>query len=520
MPWFRVSKFDANGGSIGDLPPQAVPPTVFTTARNVRFTDGAVEKAQGMLDLFPNVPIAPYYLLPAQDNLAAKRLFIAGLNQIYAYINNTLTNVTRAVGGNYTASSENSWTGGVLHGIPYLNNGTNAPQSWDATSGKFVDLPNWPTGYSANALRPFKNFLVALNYTNGTTRFPHNILWSQPADPGSVPNSWDITDPTRDAGDAPLSDTPGHVIDGLGMGDLFSIYKEDATYTARFTGAPFIFTFKPVLRESGILARNCIGEVNGRHAVLTTDDVILFDGNVAESIMNRKWRRDLFSSLSLADYKKSFVVVMPDRREVWFCISTTAGYPPSVAYVWDWKTNSWSKRDLPFTQAIAYGFAPDIAGESWEEGTGNWDADPEAWSTYAIRGKLGVLAATLDTRVHALHVGENIADNPMTALVEHLSFDFATEEQPEPADAVKHISKIRPRILAQDGTVLSFQVGTQMHINDPIEWNAAQTFTVGQQDELCLGVNGRYISWRISSNCDCSWRMEAIDFLIQGGGRF
>lgn len=521
MPWFRVANFDGNGGSIADLPPQSVPPNIFTDARNVVFDDGAVEKAAGMAEQFGTPPITPYFLLPTQDNAGTKRLFIAGTAAIYSYLAGSFANVTRTTGGAYSAGTTNVWTGGIMHGVPFLNNGTDAPQSWDTGTSKFVNLPNWPANYTAKALRPFKNFLFALNYNNGTTWFPHNVLWSQPADPGSVPGSWDITDPTKDAGDSPLSDTPGHVIDGLGIGDQFAIYKEDATYAARFTGAPFIFSFRPVLRESGILSRNCVGEVMGKHVVLTTDDVIMFDGQVAQSIMNRKWRRDLFSNISIADYEKSFVAVFPQEREVWICISTVQDYPPNVAYVWKWRTNSWSKRTLPFTQSVAFGFAPDAAGDDWDTDSGQWEADSEGWSAFTLRGKNGVLAATTDTKIYTLNVGETIGATAMDSTLEHLSFDFASEQSPEAADAVKHISKLRPRILATAGApTLNFQIGTQMHINDPITWTAAMPFTVGTQDELCLGVNGRYISWRVTANCACRWRLEAIDFLVQSGGRF
>lgn len=522
MPWFRLSQFDGDRGAVGDLPPQTIPPNIFTDARNVRFTDGAVEKAPGMGAVYGAPAITPYYLLSSQDNSGVKRLFVAGQTAIYFYLSGSYSDATRAVGGSYNAGVNNVWTGGVLHGVPFLNNGTDKPQSFDGGTGKFVDLPNWPAGYSAKAFRAFKNYLVALNWNNGSTQFPHNVLWSHPADPGSVPGTgaWDFSDPTKDAGDAPLSDTPGHIIDGLAMGDSFVVYKEDATYLMQHVGAPFIFNFRPVLRESGILSRNCMGEVMGRHVVLTTDDVIMFDGNGAESIINRKWRRTLFANVSVADYEKSFVAILPDRREAWFCISSTMGYAPDIAYVWDWRANTWSKRDLPFSQSIALAFAPDAAGDSWNTDADTWDSDGEGWSAFALRGKAAVVSSVTDVNIYTLNVGETIAGTPMTASVQHDSYDFASDKDVESADLIKHISKIRPRIVANAGVQLTFEIGTQMHINDPITWGAPQTFTVGTDDELCLGVNGRYISWRVSSTCDCTWRLEAIDFLIAGGGRF
>lgn len=520
MAWFRINQFDANGGSAADLPVQAIPPGIFTYARNVRFVDGAVEKAAGMAEQYGTPPIAPFYLLSSQENDGVKRLFLAGQTAIYYYLSGTYTDVSRAGGGAYTAGVNNVWTGGVLHGIPLLNSGTDAPQEWDKTAVKFKNLTNWPSGYTTQALRPFKNYLVAMNYNNGTTQFPHNVLWSHPADPGSVPSTWDITDSTKDAGDAPLSDTPGHIIDGLSMGDNFVVYKEDATYLMQFVGAPFIFKFRPVLRESGILSRNCVVEVLGRHIALTTDDVVAFDGTQAESIINRKWRRELFASISITDYAKSFVAVFPPQREVWICISTISGYPPNLAYVWNWKTNTWAKRDIPFSQSILSAFTPDPTDTSWDTDSGTWDSDGEGWSAFTLRGKVGVVAATTATKLYTLNVGETIGASNMNASVEHQSYDFADPKNVDAADAVKHISKLRPKITAADGTVLKFQIGVQMNLNDPIDWGEVQSFTVGTTTELCMGRNGRYISWRISSDGQDTWRLEAIDFLVQVGGRY
>jgi len=523
MPWFRINQFDANGGSAGDLPAQAVPPGVFTDARNVRFLDGAIEKAGGMAEQYGTPPIAPYYLLSSQENDGVKRLFLAGQAAIHYYLSGVYSDATRQPLGvltPYSAGVGNVWTGGVLHGIPFLNNGTDAPQEFDKSTGLFKDLSNWPIGYTAQALRPFKNYLVAMNHSDGTLGFPHNVLWSHPANPGSVPGTWDVTDPTKDAGDTPLSDTPGHIIDGLAMGDNFVVYKEDATYLMQFVGAPFIFKFRPVLRESGILGRNCMVEVLGRHIVLTTDDVIAFDGTQAESIINKKWRRDLFSNISVSDYHKSYLAVFPAEREVWICISTTSGYPPNLAYVWNWKTNTWAKRDLPFAQSLISAFTPDPTDASWDSDSGNWDGDGEGWSAFTLRGKVGVVANTIGQKLYTLNVGETIGADAMQTLLEHQSFDFADPKNVDIADAVKHISKLRPKILAANGTQLEFQIGVQMNLNDPIDWGEVQPYVVGTNAELCMGRNGRYISWRITGSGNATWRLEAMDFLVQGGGRY
>lgn len=520
MPWLRLNQFDANGGSSADLPAQAVPPNIFTNAKNVSFRDGAVEKATGMAEQYGTPPIAPYYLLSSQTNTGETRLFIAGLTAIYSYLNSTYLDVSRAVGGAYTASPNNAWTGGILHGVPFLNSGSDAPQEWDVATTKFKALSNWPANHIARSLRAFKNFMVALNYNDGVTQYPHNVFWSHPADPGTVPSSWAVADATKDAGTAPLSDTPGHIVDGLALGDNFIIYKEDATILMQFIGAPNIFKFRTILRDSGILTRNCMGEVLGRHIVLTTDDVIAFNGAQAESIINKRWKRTLFSQISTADYSKSFVSVFPAEREVWICVSTQTGYPPDVAFVWNWKENTWAKRDIPFAQSIIKAFTPNATDSTWDLDAATWDSDTESWSSFTTRNRVGVVASPANTKLYVIPSGELIGSAVMTTLLEHESYDFADTKDASVADAVKHISKLRPKIIADTGATLDFQIGVQMDLNDPIDWGATQTFTVGTTTELCVGRNGRYISWRIMGTGIISWRLEAIDVLVQIGGKY
>jgi hypothetical protein len=373
-------------------------------------------------------------------------------------------------------------------------------------------------------MRAFKNHLIALDINNGTTRFPHNVLWSHPADPGAVPgtNGWNVADPTKDAGETPLSETAGYIVDGLSLGNQFVIYKEDSIYLMRYAGPPFIFSFQMAVREAGVLAKNCVAEIPGGHVVLAQNDVLLFNGQSTQSIADKRWRREIFNTLSSEAYQKAFVVALPGRNEVW-CCSPSSGNAPDFAFVWNWKNNSWTKRELPNVQSIVWAFPPAQTAADWDTDSQTWDADTSPWSSYLTLGKVGILASPATTEIFTLGTSELSDDQAMHSYAEHLSFDFADAQKPESSEVVKHVSKIRPRIIAEPGVVLTFEVGTQMFLNDAVNWGPAQQFTVGTTEELCLGANGRYNSWRVSASLEnpvATWRLEAIDFLIQRGGKF
>src|SRR5258706_476813 len=79
----------------------------------------------------------------------------------------------------------------------------------------------------AKIIRSFGPYLLALNVTKGANIYPHMVKWGHPADPGSVPSSWDETDETKDTGEKDLPDvTAGVIQDGLPLQGNFYVYKE------------------------------------------------------------------------------------------------------------------------------------------------------------------------------------------------------------------------------------------------------------------------------------------------------
>ena len=145
---------------------------------------------------------------------------------------------------NYTGDADDLWHGGILGGIPIINNGINIPQVWNppSVSTRLIDLPNWPSDTVAKVVKPFLNYLIALNITESGTDKPHMYWWSHSADPGTIPNSWDHTDATKDAGRAELTDVNAGILqDGEALGNLFIMYKDSATHALQFVGGTFIW---------------------------------------------------------------------------------------------------------------------------------------------------------------------------------------------------------------------------------------------------------------------------------------
>ena len=177
-------------GLLTDLAANELPLEGWTDASNVRFTGLGVEKVGGSQDIYGTQTVEPLYALPIL--VAGNYTWAyAGTTKLYTLDGTTQYNITRqtaAVDVDYAATNAAKWSGGNFNGIGIFNNGVDVPQSWIPTglATKATDLANWTSGLLCQTLRPFKNFLVAMNLTVSGTSYPTSIRWSHPADPAAV----------------------------------------------------------------------------------------------------------------------------------------------------------------------------------------------------------------------------------------------------------------------------------------------------------------------------------------------
>lgn len=364
----------ASIGVVRDVPAYMLPPEAWSYGMNIRYKDGAVESLKGWTEIFSGAPIAAYHILPVRIEASTYWLY-AGLEKIYVFDGVSHTDISRLIGGAYTAELARDWNSTLLASIPIFNNGRDVPQYWSAldTGTHMGDLPHWPEGMTAKVIRNLGPYLVALNITQDSDRFPHLVHWSHPADPGSIPSSWDYTDPTVEAGRNDLSDVnSGQIVDAMALQQSLFIYKETSTWRMDIIGGRFVMSFRPFLNTSGILAPRCV-TVTGdgtRHVVATQDDIIVHNGNSAESIIDKRMRKYLFDNIDKTHYGNSFMFTNSLKNEVWFCYPEAGNVTPNKAIIWNYKEG----------QKGALSEADGITFEAAAEGDFE-DSDPnDTWS--------------------------------------------------------------------------------------------------------------------------------------------
>lgn len=496
-----------------DLSQHELPANVWTDASNIRFLDGACSQVLGYKEFYPGSTVVPLHVMPLVVG-GARAWIYASANKIYTVINGpTHTNITRQTSSadvDYSAAV-NSWTSCLIGGIPVLNNGVDAPQQWLLT-GKATALSAWPAGYTAESVRTYKNSLVALNITKNGVNYPYMVKWSHPADPGSVPVTWDIADATKDAGESDLSDGYDKIVDGLVLRDSFMIYKESSVWRMDFTGGVYVYRFQKVLGASGALSKNCIVELDGQHFVLSSSDCMIHDGQTASSILNKQTRRFLFRQINPAYSDRCFVFVNRLYNEVLVCYPSLDSSTCNKAMVWNFVDKTISFRDMPSLNHASNGAIDDTSGATWSSETAAWDADTSLWdSNFSSLTRSMSVMASGDQKLYLLDSGATFDGTVPAAYLERVGLSLGTPE------TVKLVKSIRPRIYGALGTTVLVSIGQSDDPYSTVTYNAPVTFTIGSTINVDSFCSGRYIAIKFETGTAASWRLDSYDLAVSAG---
>lgn len=342
-------------GSVGvvtDVDPYNLPINGFTRGKNIRFHEGKVSHGPVFRDV-------------AAGNQLTNPVFVHGVQAATGY--DTVLVVTDQFAieefsnGVFTqrhnaASQLNTTeiTATTLANVTYVNRSDRIPVHRTSSTSAFTDLPNWPTTLRATSLRSFGDFLVAMNTTENGVEHPNRVRFSTTALSNNVPSTWDETDVTQSAGFNDLVQMETPILDGATLGSNFLVYSSDQVWLMEFVGGTFIFNFRKLFDDAGVMSQNCIVEVEGKHFVFDFDDIYMTDGNTRQSICDGRVRDYIFNSIDYNKRGEAFVLHNANLEEIYFCYHSgddlalvQDGDKCNRAAVYNYKEDTWSFYDLP-----------------------------------------------------------------------------------------------------------------------------------------------------------------------------
>ena len=493
-------------GMVKDINPTALPNEVFSHTENVRFEDGAAKKILGHDSVFTAPSVAPYFLINLTG--ATNYWFYAGSAKIYRTDSSTNTDVTRTSGGDYSTNltTVGNWVGSIFNGLPLLCNGVDDPQIWDTSSSKFLDLTNWPASTTCKSIRPYGNYLVALNTTESGTNYPNKIRWSDAST--TIPSTWTAA-ATNDAGANTIGDDGDIIIDGFPLNKSFIIYKEKSTWLMNYIGGNLVFSFQKLFNDTGVLSRNCVVEFDSKHFVVTEGDLIVHNGVSKQSIATNLVKRELFNDLDSTNYKNISVVHNKKKSEIWVCYPNIGSTYCNKALIWNYGSKSFSFRDLPNILHIASGIVNPGAT------TTIWSGQSQSWIAYSTTENWGqrnynpaeasiLMAGTTDTKFYRGDYGFDFAGSHFNMTLERkgLTLDGNT-------NTVKQVRKVTPRF-AGTGSCEIF-VGSSMSPNGTYTYNTQQSVNPNSQNKVDARSTGKYIAIKFQNTTGTTFELNGYD---------
>lgn len=484
--------------------------------------------------------------------------------------------ISQLAARDYLAYDARPWYHAIISNCAVATTHDEIPQVKEFDSELFTDLPGWgdqtvvddkgnPSVHKYNwkceRVRAFNNRLFALNMREANasgvvTHYPLRIRWSNFAKENAAPTLWDDSAYNREttsdlaagiigqvealengyAGYIDLADSNGGLIEMLPLRDYLFVYTEFETYV----GSPTMNSYQPLMwkklfNDSGILAPECVCEVEGQHFVVTQNDIILHNGTSKKSIASNRVKDKIINEICQVNPLATKVHLHQDKKEVWVLYvgpgQKKDSWACTKAAVWNYEFDTWSFRTIPFSYCIGLVDPPvlnkgpiwtdflqipwndpAIKDLVWRKDQTNFHQRVTVIGSF-MKGFYEVDTGPLDYRWDELN--SKVVEEPLMMKIERTGIDFdnVTNEWNQ-----KHIQTFRPQVSGR-GTYQFITGGTQ-YSDEYGHEHSTKSYTIGKDRLVCVRLNHPYLFYNVIDNdVDSNAALNGITIEFTIGGR-
>lgn len=527
-----------SAGTVTDVSPYNLPLNAFSRSVNIRFDEGKARRSPIFRTMLPNLAFTPRFCFGIVPSTGFDTVVVASDDyQLHEYVSGSMNNRSGSISSNV---DPRPFTSTQLANVSYVNRPDKVPSFRGPGGTNFAALNNWPSNYRCVSLRSFGDVLIALNTTEGPTSFPTRVRFSDITLSNTVPSTWDESDTTASAGfnDLVQMDTP--IVDGGTLGSNFIIYSSTQVWLMEFTGGTFLYNFRKLYTDCGLINQNCYTEVDGKHFVFGPRDIYVHDATSKQSICDERVKQFIYQGLNVSKSDRCFVHHSSDLNLIYFCYVSgdeLVGFPNTDrcnrAAVYNYKNNTWSFADLPDAAAASlanvntvetYGTA---SGLTYNTVGGSYYDQEDSFARHSVfvgpsssangitSNKIYVMDLADDGQVSFSYDTE--ANKP--AMLERVGIDL--DEAQNELRGYKNISRIYPQAMTKntDNTTLSFQFGAADVPNETPNYDNAVTFDLNLDYKIDTRAAGRYLSYKITVVDQKDFEFSGFDLEVTATGR-
>ena len=537
MPILPIRDLGAQG-VISDVSPYNLPLNAFSTGINVRFDEGRVSRApifRKVKDSLGFTPRFAFGITPATGY--DKVVMVSDDWAIQEYASGTVTNRSGSITG---STDPRPFTGTTLADITYINREDRVPVYRGPSGTNFADLPNWDANWRCASLRSYGDQLIALGMTESSTSYPNRVRFSNLVTANNYPDSWDATDTTKSAGFNDLVQMKTPIVDGATLGSNFIIYSSDQVWQMEFTGGTFVFNFRKLFTDAGLINQNCVVEVESKHYVFGPQDIYVHDGTSKQSICDERVKNFIFGGLNTQNADRCFVSHNESLNEIYFCYQSGdqhVAFPNATrcnrAAVYNYRNNTWSFMDLPnvsagttanvnsvSTYANAGSLTYDLVGGSFYDQSDNYDRHNlmvgEDNSTDGISSDKLYGVDLADEGKLSFQLDTEATKDP---LLERIGLDL--DEAGSAVTNYMVVTRLYPQADTKNtsDTTLTFNFGASDIPRATPTYASSVTFDMATDHKIDSRAAGRYLSYKLTFTDNKDFEMSGFDLDITTTGR-
>jgi hypothetical protein len=253
-------------------------------------------------------------------------------------------------------------------------------------------------------------------------------------------------------------------------------------------------------------------------ALLSTDDLVLFDGISSQSLTDNRIRRGLVDALSDEYWEQSQLFFHQPTNRLFVSGVAKGSDRMSRALVLDLSANAWSPKELTYGYGFDSAYA-EYSSRAWDDLTETWDELQGSWNQGVIRSSSpSVIAYESNAENTAWSVVlftdyVNVAADGSVKFCEVVRRGLPIEG----ATGIARVTRVWPELTGEIESV-QLQIGGMEHLDGEVRWGEVFDVVPRVTDSIAPRISGRYIAWRLRSNAAGLWRLGALTMEWQQAG--
>jgi len=530
----------AQQGILRDPSPYDLPLTAWSGGMNMRFHANRAERAPAFKTAYAPSDLPVYIFARRPANSSDNLFYVTPSGSIKQFQSGQVWDVSPPSAS--LAGTEQAFTATGLGDVSYINSPASQPYYFGPDSTAFAALPGWDTTWSCRSMRAFSDYLVALNVTKGAQTVTNMVKWSDLTLAGQPPGSWDADDQTTNAGENVMEELTSPIVDGCAMRSVFIIYASDQAWQMAQIDNQEIFQFSRLGIDGGLIAPNCVEEVNGIHYCFGLTDIYRHDSLTQASLCDGQNRDYIFGTLNRKLSEQFFTLYSPEHREVIFCYNTMdpdAKWQGATgcnrAAVYSLTSGTWSFLDLPNVTAgcvvslnsgTTYASYDSQANVTYATLTGSYldlsgtHDDNVVFSSEALSGSISssrlVAYDFINNGALPQYAAEAECNAP--AVLQRIGLDLDTIGSD--LTTYKQVRRVYPQMGSSSATTpTTIAVGGSNSPSGMVSWSAALSFDPTSQYKVDVRIGGRYLAFQVTVSALCDFSISGFDADVVSAGR-